>query len=50
MPEPEAGCQELYAELDKVVQEIYANKDVDIAAMVSGASHDWQVNCLDNLK
>lgn len=50
MPEPEVGCQELYAELDKIVQEIYANSDADVAAMVKSASNNWQVNCLDNLK
>ena len=50
MPEPEAGCQELYAELDNVVQEIYANSDADVAELVKAASDNWQVNCLDNLK
>ena len=50
MPEPEAGCQELYAELDNVVQEIYANSDADVAKLVETASDNWQVNCLDNLK
>jgi len=50
MPEPEAGCQELYAELDKVVQEIYADSDADVAKVVKTASDNWQVNCLDNLK
>jgi len=50
MPEPEAGCQELYAELDKVVQEIYSDPDVDVSKMVKEASDNWQLNCLDNLK
>ena len=50
MPEPEVGCQELYAELDKIVQEIYANPNVDVESMVKTASDNWQVNCLDNLK
>jgi hypothetical protein len=50
MPEPETGCQELYAELDKVVQEIYANSNADVAKLVKDASDNWQVNCLDNLK
>ena len=50
MPEPEAGCQELYSELDKIVQEIFADSDVDVAKMVKTASDNWQVNCLDNLK
>ena len=50
MPEPEVGCQELYAELDKIVQEIYANPNVDVEGMVKTASDNWQVNCLDNLK
>ena len=50
MPEPEVGCQELYSELDKVVQEIYANSDADVAALIKTASDNWQINCLDNLK
>lgn len=50
MPEPEVGCQELYSELDKVVQEIYADSNADVAALIKTASDNWQVNCLDNLK
>ena len=50
MPEPEVGCQELYAELDKVVQEIYADSNVDVAKMIKSASDNWQINCLNNLK
>ena len=49
MPEPEVGCQELYSELDKVVQEIYADANADVAALIKAASDNWQVNCLDNL-
>lgn len=49
-PEPEAGCQELYSELDNIVQEIYANSDADIAKLVKTVSDNWQINCLDNLK
>ena len=49
MPEPEVGCQELYSELDKVVQEIYANSNADVADLIKNASDNWQVNCLDNL-
>ena len=50
VPEPEAGCQELYAELDKIIQEIFADSNVDIAALVKATSDNWQVNCLDNIK
>lgn len=50
MPEPEVGCQELYAELDKVVQAIYSDSNADVAALIKTASDNWQVNCLDNLK
>lgn len=50
MPEPEAGCQELYSELDKVVQAIYSDSNADVAALIKTASDNWQVNCLDNLQ
>ena len=49
MPEPEVGCQELYSELDKVVQEIYSDANADVAALIKAASDNWQINCLDNL-
>ena len=50
MPEPEAGCQELYSELDKIVQEIFADSKANIPSLVKAASDNWQINCLDNLK
>jgi len=50
MTEPEAGCQELYSELDKVVQEIFANSDADVTKLIKDASDNWQINCLDNLQ
>ena len=50
MPEPEVGCQELYSELDKVVQEIYSDSNADVASLIKKASDNWQANCLDNLK
>ena len=43
-------CQELYAVLDGVVQEILVNKDVDIDAIVKTAASDFQKNSLDNVK
>ena len=49
MPEPEVGCQELYAELDYVVQDIYSDSNADVAALVKAASDNWQMNCLENL-
>lgn len=50
MPEPEAGCQELYAELDKIVQAIYSDSNADVKNLVKTASDNWQTNCLDLLK
>ena len=45
--EPEF-CQELYTILDGVLQEVLANKDVDIPALVTKAANDFQSNYLNN--
>jgi hypothetical protein len=45
--EPEFA-QELYTILDGVLQEVLANKDVDIAAVVAKAANDFQSNYLNN--
>ena len=43
-------CQELYAVLDNIVQEVLVNKDADIDALVKTAASDFQKNSLDNIK
>ena len=48
-PEEPVCCQELYAVLDGVVQEILTNQNVDLDTLISSAAHDFQVNHLDNL-
>ena len=48
-PEVPVCCQELYAILDRAVQEIETNKDVDIPAMITELQNDWQVNHLDKM-
>lgn len=47
--EPPACAQQLYAVLDKVVQEVLTNKDVDIPAISKQAQEDFQVNYLDKM-
>ncbi len=48
-PEEPVACQELYSVIDGCIQEILTNKDVDIAALVTQANNDFQVNYLDKL-
>ena len=47
--EPEVYAQQLYSELDKVIQEILTNKDVDIPAISKKAQEDFQANHLDKM-
>ena len=47
--EPPACCQELYATLDGVVQEVLTNENVDIPAISKKAQEDFQVNYLDKM-
>lgn len=42
-------CQQLYAILDGIIQEILTKQDVDIDALVKTAVKDFQNNHLDNL-
>ena len=42
-------CQELYAILDKCLQEVLTNKDADPAELLKKANADFQSNYLDNL-
>ena len=46
-PEEEKCCQELYSILDSVVQEVFANKDVNFEELSRTAAHNFQVNYLD---
>jgi hypothetical protein len=46
-PEEPMCAQELYAIIDKLVQEVFTNKNVDIAKIVKNANKDFQQNYLD---
>lgn len=48
-PEEPVCAQELYGEIDKMIQQILTDKNTDIAAMVKKANSDFQVNYLNNL-
>lgn len=48
-PEEPVACQELYAVLDGVIQEILTNQNADINALASSANNDFQKNHLDKL-
>ena len=48
-PEPAACAQQLYAVLDKCVQEVITNKDADVDKLISEACNDYQVNHLDKM-
>ena len=48
-PEPAACAQQLYAILDKCIQEVVTNKDADVDKLISEACNDYQVNHLDKL-
>ena len=44
----ESVCaQELYATLDKCIQEVITNKDADVAKLINNANQEFQVNYLD---
>lgn len=47
--EPAACCQQLYSVLDKCIQEVLANENADIAALVTEACVDFQKNHLDKM-
>ena len=48
-PEEPVACQQLYAVLDAVIQEILTNKNVNMDELVKTAVNDFQKNHLDNL-
>ncbi len=48
-PEEPVCAQELYAVLDKIIQEALTNKNADIKSLISKANKDFQANYLDNL-
>jgi len=48
-PEPAACAQQLYAILDKCIQEVITNKDANVDELISTASNDYQVNHLDKM-
>ena len=45
--EPSVYCQELYAILDGVVQEVITNENADPAQLIADAAADFQMNYLD---
>lgn len=45
--EPPVYCQELYAILDGVVQEVITNENADPAQLIADAAADFQMNYLD---
>lgn len=49
-PEPRVCAQELYAIVDKCIQEVFTNPDADIDALVTTAANDFQVNHLDKIR
>lgn len=48
-PEEPACCQQLYSILDKCIQEIITNKDVDIKSLAETSANDFQKNHLDKM-
>lgn len=42
-------AQELYAVIDKIVQEVLTNKNADCAKLVKDANADFQQNSLDHV-
>ena len=48
-PEPAACAQQLYAILDKCVQEVITNKDANIDELIRNANNELQVNHLDKM-
>ena len=48
-PEPGACAQQLYAVMDKCIQEVITNKNADISQLLKTASNDYQKNHLDKM-
>lgn len=47
--EPAACAQQLYAVLDKCIQEVFTNENADVDTLIKDACHDFQVNHLDKM-
>ena len=47
-PEERICAQELYAILDKCLQEVWSNKDADVEKIIKQANNDFQKDYLDN--
>lgn len=48
-PEPAVCAQEMYAIIDRCIQEVITNENADIDSLVKTACNDFQVNHLDKL-
>lgn len=48
-PEPPACAQQLYAILDKCIQEVITNENANIDELITTANKDFQVNHLDKM-
>ena len=48
-PEPSACAQQLYAILDKCIQEVITNENADVDNLISDACKDFQQNHLDKM-
>ncbi len=48
-PEEPASAQELYTLFDSCIQEVFTNKNADVAALVKKANKDFQTNYLNKL-
>lgn len=46
-PEEPVCCQELYATLDKCIQEVITNENADVSKVISDACKEFQANYLD---
>ena len=49
MAEEPVSAQQLYATLDRCLQEVMTNENADCAAILEEANSDFQSNYLDNL-
>lgn len=48
--EPAACAQQLYAVLDKCIQEVISNENADVDKLISDACSEFQINHLDKMK
>ena len=47
--EPAACAQQLYSILDGCIQEVITNENADVAALITQANNDFQVNHLNKM-